>query len=257
MIPYPLLTGQRRVDMLRDNLKVPFIIGICALSLYAVHSHFGLFGAPLIYLNYFTPQSASQLTTTGMSSHHQLRGWHSRALRAPRPNPHSFTPDRERLKLALLGNTPVEPKGFSLAIFSQPNDKGYVVVDALGRVLELSSSSPDIHGLLSIGLQTLDLPIADEFRNTWIIKHPWTDMPIDRFYFIGESETRETSVYGYSPTRTELQFPVEGYTHLPHVLVELFGLVLEAREGYRAGIGGGNADHVVVEKVKEALEDLY
>ena len=89
-----------------------------------------------------------------------------------------------------------------------------------------------------------------------MVKRQMTSQPIDRFFYISETGERQTSVSGYSPTHTELARPVEHYTHLPPVLQELFGFVLEAREGYQPGRDGGNADKEVISKVMAVLGDL-
>ena len=225
------------------SFVLPLILGVFTFSLYATFTN-------LLPSFDFTSQSQTIMTQAN------LEGWHARALAHPYPKPHSFVPRRENLKLALLRNSPAEHEGFSLAIFAEDNDSHYVVVDAVGRVLDLPSSSFDINGLLDLGRQTLDLPIASEWRNIWMIKHRITSQPIDRFFYVSDAEKRETSVAGYSRTETELAWPVAGYHHLPDVLQELFGLVLEAREGYRLGRNGGNADREVISKVQAALGDL-
>ena len=222
---------------------LPLILGAFTISLYFSSTN------PLPTFD-FTSQSQTIMTQAS-----NLEGWHARAMAHPYPDPHSFVPQRENLKLALLRNSPVEHEGFSLAIFAQ-DDSGYVVVDAVGRVLDLPSSSSDINGLLALGFQTLDLPIASKWRNMWMIKRRTTSQPIDRFFYVSDAEKRETSVAGYSRTETELAWPVAGYHHLPDVLQELFALVLEAREGYRPDRNGGNADLEVISKVQAVLGDL-
>ncbi|PFH53328.1 hypothetical protein AMATHDRAFT_55207 [Amanita thiersii Skay4041] len=188
-----------------------------------------------------------------------LAGWHARGLAHLYPNPHSFEPRRDALKFALLRNNPVEPEGFSLAVFERGHDSAYVVVDALGRVMLLPSSSSDVNGLLALGRQTVDLPSTGEFRNTWFIAQPTTSQSIDRFLFVSpgaQDGVVETSVSGYSSTLTELRDPVNGYTRLPGVLQELFGVLLEARVGYQERRGGGDGDQTVLRKVRRALDDL-
>ncbi|KAF8630964.1 hypothetical protein AX17_005320 [Amanita inopinata Kibby_2008] len=257
--------------MSRYHLSLPLFIGFCALSLYIVYTHFDLdlLSSPLVYLNYFTQNSPAQSEadmsplTTATTTTIPQSGWHARALESLHPDPHSFAPVREALTLALLRNSQVEPNGFSLAVFS--DDESHVVVDALGRVMPLPSSSRDVNGLVSLGRETRDLPGTGSFRNTWFVSHEITGQPIDRFFIavenrregLGmESKLKETSVSGYSKTRTQLVKEVDGYTRLPEVLQELFGLVLEAREGYEERRGGGDGDMVVLAKVREVLKDL-
>lgn len=236
------------------SLILPLVLGVFTFSLYFASTN----PSPIFSLHFasiprpsfdFTSQSQTTMTEAN------LKDWHARALAHPYPNPHSFVPRRENLKLALLRNSPVEHEGFSLAIFTEDDDS-YVVVDAVGRVLILPSSSSDIKGLLDLGCQTLDLPIASTWRNIWMIEHRITSQPIDRFFYVSYAEKRETSVAGYSPTETKLATPVDGYDHLPDVLQKLFGLVLEARDGYKPDRNGGNADQEVISKVQDALGDL-
>ena len=52
--------------------------------------------------------------------------------------------------------------------------------------------------------------------------------------------------------KTELKEPVDGITDLPAVLVELFGLVLEARDGWELG----QDDKSTIQKVKNVLGDV-
>lgn len=47
----------------------------------------------------------------------ELKGWHSRSLAHPHPDPHSFTPHRADLELVMLSNGMLD-EGFILAIFS-------------------------------------------------------------------------------------------------------------------------------------------
>lgn len=230
------------------SFTLPLILGVFAFSLYSACIRFSLLN-PLPSFD-----STSQLQSTMTQAN--LQGWHARALAHPYPDPHSFVPRRENLKVALLRNSPLEHEGLSLAIFAEDNDSDYVVVDAVGRVSRLSLSSPDVNGLLDLGRQTLGLPIASSWRNIWMIKRQRSSQPIDRFFYISDTEKRETSVSGYSPTETELARPVGKYHHLPDVLQKLFGLVLEAREGYKPDRNGGNADLEVIAKVTEVLSDL-
>ena len=198
--------------------------------------------------------STTQPQTTTRSS---LKGWHDRALKHP-CDPDLFEPLRKNLKLALLlnGNGKRLHKGLSLAIFAEDGSLGsrYFIVDAMGRVLDLPSSSPDINGLLDFGRETLDsdLPIPETWGNTWVIQHQMTSQPIDRLIYVSGAEKWQTSVSGYSQHKKKLAFPVHGSDTLPDVLQELFGLVLEARNGYvRKDVNQG-----VISKVQEALSDL-
>lgn len=183
------------------------------------------------------PQGSA--STTKWSSKYE--GWHSRAILHPSPD--TFTPTRSELEFAVLRSTPVEPEGFTLAIFRQ----GKIGVDAMGRVLTLNDE--DYAGLEKLAMKTLDLPLTGEYKNTWIIKHPITDRPID-ILLVG-AQLKETRIQGFSKDMKELKRPTGNTTELSSVLGEFAGLVLEAREGYRRG----EADASVIQKVKDVLND--
>ena len=167
-------------------------------------------------------------------------------------------PRLENLKLALLRNGPVDQKGFSLAIFAEDNNSGYVGVDAMGRVLNLTSSPSDVERLLELGDKTLGLPVPKTFRNLWKIECSTTSQPIDSFFYVSAEGKRQTSVSGYSQTKAKLKLveAVGDYHYLPDDLQQLFGLVLKAREGFKPDRNGGNADPEVISKVMEVLDGL-
>ena len=234
---------------------LPLILGVFAFSLYA---------ASIDQPHSFDSKNPSRTT---IQTEANLEGWHIRALNYERTNTDSFEPQLKNLKLALLRNGPVETKGFSLAIFVEDNGRRYVVVDAMGRVMVIPSpssgiknlprSSSDIKGLLDLGLKVLKCPRADEWRNTWRIKSSVTSQLVDRFFYVSGQEMRQISVSGYSRTETELAWPVAGFHRLPDDLHKLFGLVLEARKGYKPDRHGGNAEQKVISKVQAELGDLY
>ncbi|KAJ8696876.1 hypothetical protein PTI98_006703 [Pleurotus ostreatus] len=184
--------------------------------------------------------------------------WHSRAT--PNPNPTLFEPTRSALSLAVLRNDPVQPEGFTLALFHGATDAA-IAVDAMGRVLQVTAE--DYEGIISLAHEVLALPSTGTFRNTWALKRPTTSQPIDRILVAvkgrgdseGDVELKETSVQGFSKQLTmELKRPLtdEGITLLPLSLSELAGLVLEAREGFVPG----DEDKRMVTKVKDVLGDV-
>jgi len=218
-------------------------------------------------------------------------------LAHPHPNPESFTPNRNNLELALIDNN-MSGDGFYLAVFSAPpttdssNSSGsgtatredggsskYVVIDALGRVLlvpSTSASACDIDGLVSFGREAVSASPPVKYK--WVIHHDSTCWPIDEFFVspaVGDKDVTDRKemmreggdgeggpktrrmermkIYGYAETARELEVVVEGLSHLPAVVHELFGLVMEAKEGYRWETNQGE----VVEKVRSELKDLY
>ncbi|KAJ7076084.1 hypothetical protein B0H15DRAFT_790932 [Mycena belliarum] len=188
---------------------------------------------------------ASGLSTSAASGWtSRYEDWHSRTK--AHPNPTSFTPTHEALSLVVLRNTPVEPEGFTLALFDGGSDK--VAVDAMGRVLIVSDG--DYAGVTDLAQRVAtELPETGNFRNTWIIKHPATSQPIDRLLVVVEGKLKETSVQGFVKGKTELKAPVGVISELPGVLNEAAGLILEGRNGYSRGSG----DSHMVQKVKDIL----
>ncbi|KAJ7490757.1 hypothetical protein FB451DRAFT_1552379 [Mycena latifolia] len=127
-------------------------------------------------------------------------GWHSRTKAYP--SPAAFTPATAALSLVVLRNSPVEPKGFTLALFDGADDK--VTVDAMGRVLLVVDA--DYAGIVELARRVAtELPDAGGFRNY----------------------VKETCVQGFVKGKTELKEPVRGLLELPDVLSEVVGLVLE------------------------------
>jgi hypothetical protein len=191
-----------------------------------------------------------------MSTMNDYKGWHTNAIENPHRSPEEFVPDINHLSFTLLSNTPVEPEGFTLAVFkptlpdsSKPNSDDSTIVDALGRVLYIPQDTYTYLNHLASEISAT-LPETGTFRNTWRIKHPTTSRPIDRLLFKSDTDgLKETSVQGFSADKTELVSPVGKYTHLPKIMRQFFGLALEAREDYSAG----NADKEMIGKVKKAL----
>ena len=190
-----------------------------------------------------------------------LRGWHSRALQTPHPDPHSFTPTPESLILTVLLNALAEPEGITVAFFADPPTERIIAVDALGRVSYVGS--PDFDGILSLAVRALALPDTGTWKNSWAIKHPVTCQPNHRIFISpyvqvsivrSLSDMKQISVYGFSNATKVLAYPVNGYRELPHELWELTGLLLEAREG----VGSGERrDDLVLDKVRSVVKPFF
>jgi hypothetical protein len=186
------------------------------------------------------------------------QGWHSRALQAPYPNPHSFTPTPESLILTILLNTKVEPQGVTVAFFEEPQTEQTIVVDTLGRVSFVAST--DIQDILSLAKGAAVLPDTGTWHNTWVIKQPATSQPIHRIFVPAQDQDstarsltnlKQISVQGFSKTTRELKDPVNGYHELPVELWELTGLLLEASEG------GEPRDGFVLDRVRSVVDPLF
>ncbi|KAJ6590540.1 hypothetical protein DFH09DRAFT_1074156 [Mycena vulgaris] len=202
--------------------------------------------------SYLTPHSLK--TTIGMTFGltapaeptwtSRYEDWYSRT--EAHPSPASFTPTLASLSLAVLRNTPVEPEGFTLALFDAGGEK--VAVDAMGRVLLVPDA--DYTPIVDLARRmALELPETGTFRNTWVLKHAATSQPIDRLLVVVDGGLKETSVQGFVKGKTELKTPVEDIAALPGLLNEVAGLVLEGRTGYSRGSG----DTAMVQKVKDIL----
>jgi len=173
-----------------------------------------------------------------------LSGFLQRADPYPGSN-REFRPARSSLKLAVLRNAPVEPEGFTLAVFSSGASdddltQPYYAVDARGIVRVLKQADVDILKQLLVGVRRL--PLSDNFRNTWRLKQETTSQPIDRILIprvvLGErpaddyeNEYDEVGVQGFDYRVRELKEAVEDIQTLPQELWELTGAVLEARHG--------------------------
>ncbi|KAF5376670.1 hypothetical protein D9615_007903 [Tricholomella constricta] len=210
------------------------------------------------YYNVTSTLISNKMSTQPWSS--PFAAWHDRALHTPHPDPHSFTPTRDTLQLALLLNAPIEHEGISVAFFSQSKENGAgsetVAVDALGRVLVVAEK--DAAGILGLAQEAVNLPSTGAWRNTWVIKRPTTSQPIDRLFIFPASGSatgpHEISVQGFSKQTRELKDPVGDTRELPAMLWELAGLVLEARDGL---VYGEKRDEVVLGKVRETVAELF
>ncbi|KAL9708651.1 hypothetical protein Ac2012v2_008198 [Leucoagaricus gongylophorus] len=176
-----------------------------------------------------------------------LSGWHSRA----EPYSQHFIPDQSALRLAVLRNTPVDPEGFTLALFDSPAE---IAVDASGKVLRVEDA--DFQGLLNLADQIKDLPLTGNFRNTWVIMQPRTSQPIERVLLPVTGKDgrglRETSVQGYDGVTTRLKTTVGGIQYLPLALQNLIGSVLEAKEALN-----DDRDESMIKRVKAMLGNVF
>ncbi|KIL57810.1 hypothetical protein M378DRAFT_181512 [Amanita muscaria Koide BX008] len=240
------------------------IIGLLAYLLFAVRSR-NSFGT------YFSPPGDSSpvqdvwVPSVSSESTH-LQGWHKRALSHPHPNPHFITPEDDIVELAVTSSSMIRSFSLELVIFksaanisSEDEDDGnephrYIVVDALGRVSVLPSTSPDINGILSLGRQVvLEFPTPVP----WEPQEHATCQPLFNVAIAIDSEEREgsrkgskgsremktTSFDGY-PQMNRIKVQNKGYEYLPDAVRDLFLLVLEADQWDE-----GQADKVVIEKV--------
>ncbi|CAA7269397.1 unnamed protein product [Cyclocybe aegerita] len=215
---------------------------------------FALIGAVTFLLySILTPPNFSYKRFISGMSQTQWSSPYSAYLQRADPQP-DFTPTRSALQLAVLRNSPVEPEGFTLALFSP-----LTAIDAKGHVYTLQQG--DYEGILAIAERVKLLPNTGGFRNTWRVLHDTTSKPIDRVLSpktaLGdapssegyEAEYVETSVYGFDKTRRQLKEPVDEYTELPDELWELTGLAWEARET------SGERDELALQKVRAVLVD--
>jgi hypothetical protein len=181
-----------------------------------------------------TDMSALPKSTTTASA----AGWHARALEHAKTatgGAAAYVPKQEDLVVSVLINSPVEPEGFTMALFKHSH-----VVDASGRVLNIASS--DYETLTALVDKVKELPSTGSFGGQWRVKHARTSYPIDRILIPGHAEV---GVYGWSKDADELEEETQGYTHLPKELQTFVGLAKEAREGYTRG----HRDEAVVSKV--------
>ncbi|KAJ3534034.1 hypothetical protein NMY22_g7093 [Coprinellus aureogranulatus] len=159
-----------------------------------------------------------------------------------RRSPTDFQPPRSALELAVLRNAPVDPEGFTLAVFSadskDDDSKQHYAVDKFGRVKVLQEG--DVGTLKKLLKNVQELPRTENYRNTWVLKQDRTSQPIDRILIPKstlsdepksryDEEYEETSVQGFDYQKKELKRPVEGLEELPKSLWEVTGAVLEAR----------------------------
>ncbi|KAF5354943.1 hypothetical protein D9756_005738 [Leucocoprinus leucothites] len=198
-----------------------------------------------VVFNALSPTSFYNQRLSNMST--SPSGWHSRAATYP----HSFTPERSALKLAVLRNAPVEHEGFTLALFDSPAN---IAVDAAGKVLVVEDV--DFRGLLSLADEIKDLPETGAFGNRWVIMQPTTSQPIERLLLPDETPEgqglKETSVQGYDGVKIQLKKAVGDYQHLPSTLYDLVGAALEAREG-----ADEDRDESMINEVKAILGNVF
>jgi hypothetical protein len=173
----------------------------------------------------------------------------------PYPSPSTYEIKRSALKFGALLNAPVDPEGFSLAIFADR-----VAINHLGHLYTLQQA--DYDGLLGLAAAVAALPPAGGFRNQWRTRNQRTSRPIDRLLTPCRDlaatpaedytqEFTETSVYGFDKHERGLSEPVGEYTELPGGLWELVGLVQEAKEE------DGPKDEGVLQSVRSALGNVF
>ncbi|THU88063.1 hypothetical protein K435DRAFT_782196 [Dendrothele bispora CBS 962.96] len=221
------------------------------ISLVSIGLFFYNFGPSSTVEYHSITSSLSSLASfiTSMSTSSSLSGWHARTLQTPYSAANAFEPKLDSLTFAVLHSTPVEPEGFTMALFKGTSTSDdAVAVDALGRVLLVSEK--DAAGLTELAKSVNTLPKAGGFRNTWRIKQQTTSQPISRLLIKDGNNLQETSVQGFATGKKELKTAVGDVTELPDALYDFVGLVLEARDGYEIGSAGA-----VVEQVQNVLKD--
>ncbi|KAI0780752.1 hypothetical protein BD413DRAFT_10898 [Trametes elegans] len=148
------------------------------------------------------------------------KGWYRRA-HEPFGKPH-FAPTLDQLVLVALSSTPVEPDGFTAALF-RPN----FVVDSHGQLLQVQEN--DFRELTELSVQANALPDTGASGNTWRVASETTESTIDKLYINVSGTVKETSVQGWSLNKTKLAVAVAGHEELPPVLQKLVQYIREAR----------------------------
>lgn len=179
------------------------------------------------------------------------RGWHARAV--PHPNRDVFTPSPENLVFVAKTHGVAEQNGFVMALF-HPD----IAVDACGRVLQLRPR--DFHLITWLTDEASRLPpTGRNCRAWWIAQNDsrQTDSSTEIYARTSAGEMRGTAVSGWHPRRTLLQWPrfmlgaPRDRQHLPPVVHELVGYVVEGREGYKPRGGGAEKERSrLVDRIK-------
>lgn len=190
--------------------------------------------------------------TSSMTS--PISGFLDRAEPYDRPTS-EFKPPRSAIELVVLRNTPVEPEGFTLAIFAsdsqKPPGKKHYAVDTQGRILVLQDK--DVAGIQDLVSKVVELPQPDRWGNTWALSQPRTSQPIERILIPTgrESEFDEIGVQGFDGRVRELKVAVGGFAELPDVLWDLTEAAMEAR------VEGGERDEDVLGYVRGLLGNVF
>ncbi|KDQ16018.1 hypothetical protein BOTBODRAFT_31105 [Botryobasidium botryosum FD-172 SS1] len=180
------------------------------------------------------------------------RGWHSRAHWT---SPPSFDPDTAQLSFALTRSTPEIPDALTVAFFAPD-----IAVDAMGRVMRVGRH--DMKTLQrfarrAVGLEQGSHSKPGAVRSQWRIQQERTDYPIDRLRVVSDLGVRDVSVYGFEPDATsELEEPVDGLTHLPRAVRNIFGALEEARRDFRSGFEDADMVNRVTKRVVELHVDV-
>lgn len=172
---------------------------------------------------YITPsEKISQLFRSKMTA--DATGWHSRSPAETAPS------EFKDVVFGLLYSTPVEPEGFTMALF-----KDQTAVDAMGKVQKLSQADYDAF-LDVVG------SVPDE-KDQLRVKQDRTSFPIDTIVI--PSEGKSVGVYGWSKDKQEL----ENGGSLPDSVQKLIAYGREARTGYVRG----EKDEALIQKVLDLL----
>lgn len=200
----------------------------------------------VVYFLFVTP------TTTSKSSYPR-KGWHQRAHRPPRQP--LFDPETADLLFGFVRSTPVIPDALTAAFFAPD-----IVVDAMGRVLQLEQS--DLTALTNLVRRSTGgaIPLPGGWRNQWRVKHETTSYPVDWLRAVVPGGARDVSVYGFDFEIDELDPPVAGLSHLPVVLKSTFASLNEGRDDFRSGFEdadmiGKVTKRILEAKTREAVEE--
>lgn len=200
------------------------------------------FALLFLYHRSSSPPSMSSTTESTAAWSSNLAGWRKRATAVADGSLH---PSEDKLVFAAIYSTPVDPAGFTLALF-EPD----TAVDAAGHVLTLLRE--DFDGLKALAHAVARLPETGEFQNQWRVKWPMTSRPIDRVLVKTPEGIKETSVYGWAKGHTELEEKVGDVEVLPAPLYEFVGVAREGREGVDEH---GRENKALVQQVKKLLGD--
>jgi len=167
-------------------------------------------------------------------SYNSATGWRERATTGEQ-----FKPTAESLEFAVRHATPVDPDGFTVALF-KPNR----AVDAQGRALTLEQA--DFDALVSVASAVAALPQTFQ----WRVYSDRTSRPIDYITLKDGDAQRSVGVYNWNEQTRTLEQSTEGFTDLPDPIQNILKLASEAAQDGRPERG---SDPGLVREVKDIL----
>ncbi|KAH7100765.1 hypothetical protein BKA62DRAFT_705566, partial [Auriculariales sp. MPI-PUGE-AT-0066] len=129
-----------------------------------------------------SPPSSKQMATPAT-------GWHQRATAGT-----LFEPTAEALQFSVVQSTPVNPEGFTLALFAPDR-----AIDAQGRALTLDKA--DFDTLVSAASDVATLPPTFQ----WRVASPITSRPLDYITTAIGGEQKTTTVYNWNQNTRALE----------------------------------------------------